>query len=92
MQVMSGTAMVSPASANTGSNGEAQTTVTFGGTAGTIIIQAVSTGLTGSPLSYSATAMALPTAITVQVVVWLLALLGLAVGVGRAWRLAASSC
>jgi len=52
-QVMSGTAMVSPASANTGSNGEGQTTVTLGGTAGTIIIQAVSTGLTGSLLSYS---------------------------------------
>ncbi len=67
-QVTSGTAMVSPASPNTGSDGEALATVTLGGTAGTIIIQAVSAGLSGSPLSYTATAMTLPTAVTVQVV------------------------
>lgn len=67
-QVTSGTATVNPASATTGSNGQAQTTVTLGGTVGTIIIQAVSTGLSGSPLSYMATALTLPTAVTVQVV------------------------
>lgn len=66
-QVTSGTATVTPPSSNTGSDGEAQTVVTLGGTAGTIVIQAVSSGLTGSPLSYTATAMTLPTALTVQV-------------------------
>jgi len=64
----SGMATLMPASGNTASNGEAQTMVTLGGTAGAIIIQAMSTGLSGSPLDYSATAQALPMAVTVQVV------------------------
>jgi plastocyanin len=65
-QVTSGTAMVSPASSSTGSSGEAQTTVTLGGTAGPIIIQAMNTGLSGSPVSFTATATTLPTTVTVQ--------------------------
>ncbi len=67
-QVTSGSAMVNPGASNTGGNGEAQTTVTLGGTMGPIIIQAMSAGLSGSPLSYMATAMTLPTAVTVQLV------------------------
>lgn len=67
-QVTGGTATVNPASTTTASSGEAQTVVTLGGTAGTITIEAVSTGLTGSPLSYMATADPLPTAVTVDVV------------------------
>ena len=66
-QVTSGMASPLPASGNTASNGEAQTMVTLGGTAGAIIIQAMSTGLSGSPLDYSATAQAPPMAVTVQV-------------------------
>ena len=67
-QVTMGTAMVFPASTSTGSNGEAQTTVTLGGVVGAIVIEAVSMGLSGSPLSYMATATTLPTAVTVQLV------------------------
>lgn len=68
-QVTGGTATVNPPSSSTSSSeGEAETVVTLGGTAGAITIQAVSTGLTGSPLSYTATAQALPTMVTVQVV------------------------
>lgn len=65
-QVTQGTATPTPASGNTASNGEAQTIVTLGGTAGMIIIQAMSTGL--SPLDYSATAQALPMAVMVQLI------------------------
>jgi len=65
-QVTSGMATALPASGNTASNGEAQTMVTIGGTAGPIVIQAMSTGLSGSPLDYSATALPLPMAVTVQ--------------------------
>ena len=63
----SGMATLMPPSGNTVSNGEAQTMVTLGGTPGAIIIQAMSAGLTGSPLDYSATALALPMMVTVQV-------------------------
>lgn len=66
-QVTGGTATVNPASSTTGATGQAQTIVTLGGTAGAITIQAVSTGLSGSPLSYTATSNALPTQVTVQV-------------------------
>ena len=66
-QVTSGMATPMPASGNTASNGEAQTIVTLGGTAGPIIIQAMSAGLSGTPLDYSATAQAPPMAVTVQV-------------------------
>ncbi len=67
-QVTMGTATVFPASTSTGVNGEAQTTVTLGGVVGPIVIEAVSMGLSGSPLPYMATAMTLPTAVTVQLV------------------------
>lgn len=67
-QVTGGTATVNPASTATASSGQAQTVVTLGGTAGTITIEAVSTGLTGSPLSYTATADPLSMAVTVNVV------------------------
>ncbi len=66
-QVTNGTATVNPASSTTGGTGAAQTVVTLGGSAGAITIQAVSTGLTGSPLSYTATANTLPVQVTVQV-------------------------
>ncbi len=66
-QVTSGMASPLPASGNTASNGEAQTIVTLGGTAGPIIIQAMSAGLSGTPLDFSATAQAPPMAVTVQV-------------------------
>ena len=67
-QVTQGTATAAPASGNTASNGEASTMVALLGTAGPIIIQAVSTGLSGSPLDYSATAQALPMAVMVQLI------------------------
>jgi plastocyanin len=67
-QVTQGTATAAPASGNTASNGEASTMVALLGTPGPIIIQAMSMGLSGSPLDYSATAQAPPMAVTVQVV------------------------
>ncbi|NNG16264.1 MAG: hypothetical protein HKM89_07255 [Gemmatimonadales bacterium] len=67
-QVVGGSATVNPGASTSASSGEAQTVVTLGGTAGTITIEAVSTGLTGSPLSFTAMATAPPMLATVQVV------------------------
>ncbi len=47
---------VAPTTTTTNGAGQAQTTLTAGGTAGAIIVTATSSGLTGSPLSFSATA------------------------------------
>ena len=65
-EVPPGGTTFSPASSNTGSDGQVQTSVTLGTTVGPISIQAVSTGLTGSPLAYTATALTLPMAVSVQ--------------------------
>ena len=66
-QVTAGMATVNPPSSSTSGSGQAETVVTLGSGAGAITIQAVSTGLSGSPLSFMATAQALPTMVTVQV-------------------------
>ncbi len=63
--VASGPATVSPDSQNTTANG-ASATVKLGATTGAISITATSTGLTGSPVSFSATS-AYPSSATVQV-------------------------
>lgn len=65
--VTSGTATPSPALSSSNNSGIASTTLTLGGSAGAITITATSVGLTGSPVSFSATANLLPTAITINV-------------------------
>ncbi len=68
--VISGSATVAPPFATTLATGIASTTVTLGGTAGPIVINATSSGLNGSPLRFDATATVpppLPTAITITV-------------------------
>lgn len=52
----SGGGSVSPAGALTAANGEASSTATLGPTAGTQTFTAISAGLTGSPMTFSATA------------------------------------
>ncbi len=66
-QVTSGSAMVTPASGPTDAAGNAQATVTLGGTAGSNTVTATSTGLTGSPVTFHATAVTLPMSAAVTV-------------------------
>lgn len=54
--VTSGGGSVSPVSTTTGSSGEAQTTWTLGATEGEQTVEAGSVGLTGSPVTFRATA------------------------------------
>lgn len=66
-EVIQGTAtVVSPTSTN--NSGIASSSVTLGATAGAVVIRASATVPSGSPVIFSATARALPTAITYQVV------------------------
>jgi plastocyanin len=65
--VTSGSATVMPASGPTDASGTAQATLTLGGTAGSNTITATSTGLTGSPVTFHATAVVLPMTAAVTV-------------------------
>jgi plastocyanin len=65
--VTSGSATLNPLNGTTSGSGIANTTVTLGGTAGPVSMTASSGSLAGSPQSFSATARALPTAITISV-------------------------
>lgn len=62
-----GTATPAPALSSSNASGIASTNLTLGGTAGSITITATSVGLTGSPVTFNATANVLPTAITISV-------------------------
>lgn len=65
-RVASGQAMLTPALSITNLAGVAISALTFGDSAGPIEIQAISAGLTGSPVSIPATATLLPRLVTVQ--------------------------
>ncbi len=66
-QVTSGTATLGGATSVSGTNGVAQMTVTLGATPGPVGISATRSGLTGSPVSFAATATLAPMADTVHV-------------------------
>jgi plastocyanin len=66
-QVTQGSAQPSAVSTPT-ANGTAQVTVTLGGTAGPVTIEASAAVPSGSPLSFSATSRALPTDIVIRVI------------------------
>ncbi len=66
-QVTQGSAQLSAASTPT-ANGAAQVMVTLGGSAGAVTIAASAAVPSGSPLSFSATARALPTDIVIRVI------------------------
>ena len=51
--VTAGDANAAPGNANTDATGSAQTTITFGATAGAVTVEATSAGLTGSPQTYT---------------------------------------
>jgi plastocyanin len=51
--VTAGDATAAPGNANTTATGEAQTTITFGPAAGAATVEATSTGLTGSPQTFT---------------------------------------
>lgn len=51
--VTGGDATAAPGNVNTTATGEAQTTITFGPTAGEVTVEATSTGLTGSPQTFT---------------------------------------
>ena len=66
-QVTSGTATLGAATSLSGANGVAQMLVTLGANPGPVGIGATRAGLTGSPVSFAATATLAPTADTVHV-------------------------
>lgn len=66
-QVTQGSAQLSAGSTPT-ANGTAQVTVTLGGTAGAVTIEAAAAVPSGSPVSFSATSRALPTDIVIRVI------------------------
>lgn len=62
-----GTGTVTPPNSNTDATGVATSTLTLGNVVGAVTVDATSGALTGSPLTFTATAEPLPTAITIQV-------------------------
>lgn len=66
--VTQGSAVPGPALSFTSASGVATTTVTLGNTAGAVHIDASAPVPTGSPKTFTLTATALPTAITIQVI------------------------
>jgi plastocyanin len=65
--VTSGDGTVDPGTSDTDANGVAETELTFGATVGDVTVDADVTGLTGSPQTFTETAIALPIAIAIAV-------------------------
>jgi len=65
--VTSGDGTVAPGTSSTDNNGIAETELTFGATAGDVTVDAEATGLTGSPQTFTETAIVFPPTLTITV-------------------------